>query len=150
MWKVIAPAVAATAKAARPMPARGMPAAPAPAMARPAVAAPPAPQPGAHPAAPHHGGSKNVIGETLRDRAKHLTPQDSQTFAAGISVPALIVLKKVLPELSPAIDQLIAKKGGAPGAPAAGAPPAVTAPMPAAMPAPAAPMQQPGSGLRRV
>lgn len=84
-------------------------------------------------------GGGNVIGETLRDRAKSLTPQESQTFFDGITVPALEVLKKILPEISPAIDQAIAKKGGQGGAP--GAPgTAPGAPAPNAM-LPNAPMQ---------
>lgn len=78
----------------------------------------------------------NVVGETLRDRAKMLTPQESQAFFDGITVPALMVLKKILPEISPAIDQAIAKKGGQGGAPGA-APGGMPPPAPGGMPPPA-------------
>lgn len=97
-------------------------AAPAPQAATPTQGAPQAATLGQPPAA------GNGIGEMLRDRARALTPQDNQTFEAGITVPALLVLKKLIPEIGPAIDQLIAKKGGAGGAPAAGSPPAPAAP----------------------
>lgn len=83
-------------------------------------------------------------------RAKTLTPEESQTFFNGITVPALQVLKKMLPEIGPAIDSAIAKKqgGGAPGAAAPGAAaPQGGAPMP---PPQGAPVKPPSSGLRAI
>lgn len=120
MWNKLAPLVAGRGGGSAPLP-EGPPSAPppgGPAMAAPAPPPQPAAAPGpaaapasdaaSPPATPAAGG--NVIGETLRDRASALTPQDSKTFFDGITVPALIVLKKLIPEIGPAIDGAIQRK----------------------------------------
>lgn len=98
---------------------------------------------GAPPPPPQGGGEGDgaVVARALVTRAKTLSPQESQIFFDGITVPALQVLKKILPEIAPAIDGAIAKKqgGGAPGAPAQGA-----------APPQAVPQAPPPSGLRQI
>lgn len=84
------------------------------------------------------------IGQVLSQRAKSLTPQDHAAFEQGITVPALEVLKKIIPEIAPAIDQMIAKKSGGAGQ----APMPAEGQMEAAPPQPAA--RAPGSRFRQV
>lgn len=102
-------------------------------------------QPGAASDSESSGGD---IGQILSQRAKTLTPQEQQAFEQGITAPALQVLKKIIPEIGPAIDQLIQKKQGGGGMPGGDA----GAPMPEAMPpadgAPPPP-QQAKTGLSR-
>lgn len=88
----------------------------------------------------------------LFDRVKQLTKEDLQAFVAGITPPAIEVLKKVIPELSQLLDRIEqgAQQRGAP-IPA----PAATgggAPMPPAAPTQAPPqpaMMQPKTNLAR-
>jgi|GEM_PF-3838340 len=146
MWNQLKPALDGAGGGARPsMPGPGAP--------QPAAAAPPQPgmppaPGGAPPAGPQmpaefqqHIDPNNHIQATLIQRGHQLTPQESQAFAAGVSVAALAVLKKLVPELGFLWDKIIQTKqsgGGAPG----GAPPT-----PGQPPAPGAMPPQPAQRL---
>lgn len=138
-WDVLSSMFEAPAPAQEP---QGMP---------PPQAAPAAPAPGvAEGAQPRPDGLEPIIAKVLMTRAKTLTPQESQAFFNGTDVPALLVLKKMLPEIAPAIDDSIQKKqgGGAPAQPGAAPAPGPQMPPPqAGMPPQAAPLRQ--SGLRQ-
>lgn len=127
---------------------------------------PPSPAPNSPPqphTAPHHAAHDPLkpnaqIAQIVVQRAKMLTPQEQQDFFNGTTVPALLVLKKILVEISPAVDQAIAKKQGGQGggAPAMPAPPPGAGPPQGAPPQPQPPPPQPPlqlpqrSGLRSV
>lgn len=93
-----------------------------------------------------------AVQAQLFDRVKQLTKEDLQAFVAGITPPAIEVLKKVIPELSQLLDRIEqgAQQRGAP-TPA----PAATgggAPMPPAAPTQPPPqpaMMQPKTNLAR-
>jgi len=113
----------------------------------PAAQGRPAPVPGQiPPELAHHIDPNNPIQAELVKRAGSLAPQESQAFFAGVSLQALMVLKKLLPELGFIWDRAIAAKqqqGGAPQGAPQGAPPAAQQPAPQAPP-------QPQAGLRRL
>jgi hypothetical protein len=132
-----------------PPPPQGM--APVPGGPEAPPSAPPAPgvAPGvADGAQANPDGLEPIIAKVLMERAKTLSPQESQAFFAGTTVPALLVLKKMLPEIAPAIDDSIQRKqgGGQPGAPAGAGP--QMPPPPQVAPPQAAPPRPP-SGLRQ-
>jgi hypothetical protein len=92
-----------------------------------------------------HVDPNNQMQATLIQRGHQLQPDESKAFVASIDVPALNVLKHLVPELNFLWDKIIQLKGqGAPGGapgqspgapqPASGAPP---------MPAPQLPQQLP-------
>lgn len=154
MWNKIAPALEAGGAPPRPgMPPQGgaappspMPQAPPPPAAAPPMAAgAPAPaqhQPGTLPPEfQQHVDPNNPIQAALIARALHLRPEQSQAFAAGTDVPALNVLKILVPELGFLWDTIIQKKSAQGAAsPMPNQPPGAPAP-PLAQP-PAAPPQR--------
>jgi hypothetical protein len=136
MWNKLAPALAGGVPPRPGMPqqaAAPMPGAPAPV----AEAAPSGPQMPAE--FQQHVDPNNQMQATLIQRGHQLQPQESQAFAAGIDVPALNVLKKLVPELGFLWDKIIQLKGQAGAAPPGGTPPVPGAPpLPGAPPAAAA------------
>ena len=137
------------AAAARPMPQAGPPGAVA---GPPPQAGPPAaPVPGqVPPQFAKHIDPNNPLQAEMVKRAGSLQPQESHAFFEALTLPVLVVLKKLLPELGFIWDGVIQAKqqGGGQAAPApSGAPAAVPQPMPPrAMP----PQAPPQAGLRRL
>ena len=69
--------------------------------------------------APAQGG-RNPLADHLTKRIAALSPQELQALDTGVSPAAAQVIKKVLPEIAPLIDQVFG--AGAGGASPAGQP----------------------------
>lgn len=67
---------------------------------------------GASPSPTAAGPVRNPLGDHLMGRVARLSPQEKQVLAEGITPQAAQVIRKVLPELAPLIDQVFGGGGG--------------------------------------
>lgn len=77
----------------------------------------PQPQGGAQPPQPGGGAQQSPpqlagVPPQFMQRMQSLTSQDAQALVAGVSPPALEILKKLVPELQPIWSAVGAKQGG--------------------------------------